>query len=94
MVNVCNSLRFIDDYEVVHMDLNLNNILVCKDYLTKLIDFDESFSPRLNSSHVSTFKRGHTFPFCSPEYFERKGKFTIKQDVFSLGMIMYRLVFG
>ena len=39
IVNMVNSLRFLNDYEIVHMDLNLNNFLICKDYLTKLIDF-------------------------------------------------------
>lgn len=32
-------MRFLSDYSVVHMDLNLNNFLVYRDYLTKLIDF-------------------------------------------------------
>jgi serine/threonine protein kinase len=76
------------------MDLNLNNILVYKDYLIKLIDFGESYSPKLKSSYGVTFKRGYTFPFISPEYFERKNPFTIKQDIFSFGIIMYRFIFG
>lgn len=51
------------------MDLNLNNVIVYKDYLTKLIDFGEAYSPNLNSTETTQFKRGYTFPFCSPEYF-------------------------
>lgn len=39
MVNLANSLRIIKDYQIVHMDLNLNNVLVYRDYLTKIIDF-------------------------------------------------------
>ena len=66
IVNISNGLRFIDDYNVVHMDLNLNNILVYKDYLTKLIDFGEAFSPKVKSSQGNAFKRGYTMPFCSP----------------------------
>jgi RIO-like serine/threonine protein kinase len=37
--SISNGLRFIDDYKVVHIDLNMNNIMVCKDYNTKIIDF-------------------------------------------------------
>lgn len=76
------------------MDLNLNNILVYKDYLTKLIDFGEAFSQKVKSSQGIGFKRGYTMPFCSPEHFARKESFTMKQDVFSLGIIMYRIIFG
>lgn len=39
IVNLANSLRFLSDYQIVHMDLNLNNVLVYRDYLTKVIDF-------------------------------------------------------
>lgn len=75
------------------MDLNLNNILVCKDYLTKLIDFGEAYSSKVLTSS-GKFKRGYTFPFCAPEYFERKNDFSGKQDVFSLGIIIWRLIFS
>jgi len=37
--------------------------------------------------------RAHTFPFSPPEYFSRKQGFTHKQDNFSLGMILYRMIF-
>lgn len=54
------------------MDLNLNNILVYKDYLTKLIDFGEAFSHKVKSSDGNFLKRGYTMPFCAPEYFARR----------------------
>jgi serine/threonine protein kinase len=69
IVNLANSLRFINDYQIAHMDLNLNNVLVYRDYLTKLIDFGEAYSPNLSISEPNQFKRGYTFPFCPPEYF-------------------------
>ena len=48
------------------MDLNLNNVLVYREYLTKLIDFGEAYSPNNPNNNGFTFKRGYTFPFCSP----------------------------
>ena len=69
IVNLTNSLRFLNDYQIVHMDLNLNNFLIYRDYLTKLIDFGEAYSSNLQKNSVSKFKIGYTFPFCSPEYF-------------------------
>jgi serine/threonine protein kinase len=93
-VNIANSLRFINDYNIVHMDINLNNILVFRDYITKLIDFGEAYSLKLRSSSGTLMKRGYTPPFCSPEYFQRKDNFIIQQDIFSLGMIIYRMIFS
>jgi serine/threonine protein kinase len=69
LVNLANSLRFLNDYHVVHMDLGLNNILVYRDYLIKLIDFGEAYSENVNTSNGKYLKRGYTFPFSSPEYF-------------------------
>jgi serine/threonine protein kinase len=39
LAHISNGLRFLAYYKVVHMDLNLNNILVSDGYLPKLIDF-------------------------------------------------------
>ena len=94
IVNIINSLRFLNDYQIVHMDLNLNNFLVFRDYLTKLIDFGEAYNSKVSKMNGADFKRGYTFPFCSPEYFERNKNFSSKQDIFSLGMIIWRLIFN
>ena len=37
--NIANGLRFLKKNGVVHLDLNVNNILVTQNLLTKLIDF-------------------------------------------------------
>lgn len=76
------------------MDLGLNNILVYRDYLIKLIDFGEAYSKNVKTSDGNCFKRGYTFPFCSPEYFERKNGFTTMQDVFSFAVIAWRVIFN
>ena len=94
LVNIANSLRFINDYQVVHMDLGLNNILVYRDYLVKLIDFGQAYSQNVNTSDGKYLKRGYTFPFCSPEFFSRKNNFTIKQDIFSFAIIAWRIIFN
>lgn len=65
-MNLANALRFLKDYNIAHMDLGLNNILVYREYLVKLIDFGEAYSQNVNTSDGNYFKRGYTFPFCSP----------------------------
>lgn len=52
LVNLANALRFLKDYSIVHMDLNLNNILVYRDLLTKVIDFGEAYSPKINNMGI------------------------------------------
>jgi len=43
LAHISNGLRFLVYYKIVHMDLNLNNILVCDGYLPKMIDFGEAY---------------------------------------------------
>ena len=64
-----NSLRFLYDYQIVHIDLNLNNFLDFRDYLTMHIGFGESYNSDVQKNNGPKFKRGYTFPFCSPKYF-------------------------
>lgn len=39
LIHISNSLRFLSSSKIVHMDLNLSNILIYDGYLPKLIDF-------------------------------------------------------
>lgn len=69
LIHISNSLRFLHYYKVVHMDLNPNNILVNEEYLTKLIDFGESYNHDLVGPHVDVkklYNPGYTIPYCPP----------------------------
>ncbi len=39
LYHISNGLRFLSEYEVAHLDLSPNNIIVVKDLLVKIIDF-------------------------------------------------------
>ena len=39
LTHISNALRFLFYYKIVHMDLNLNNILIHDGHLPKIIDF-------------------------------------------------------
>ncbi len=45
--NILNGLRFITGYRIIHLDLKPNNIIVINDLLTKIIDFSESYHPKV-----------------------------------------------
>ena len=89
--NIANGLRFLAKQKIVHMDLNLSNILVSPSFLTKIIDFGESYCSNLDNVKYSP---GFTNPFGPPEVFNSVKKFSNKSDTFSFGMILYYLVLG
>lgn len=43
LAHISNGLRFLTYYKIVHMDLNLSNVLVYDGYLPKIIDFGEAY---------------------------------------------------
>ena len=90
LANISNGLRFLTYYKVVHMDLNLNNILVYDGYLPKIIDFGEAYNREVVEANPNVpYSPGFTIPYCSPEVFLEK-EFTTSQDMFSFGIIIFR----
>ena len=47
MFSITQALRYLKDFEVVHLDLKPSNILMYHSLLVKLIDFGESYHPSL-----------------------------------------------
>lgn len=45
MFSITQSLRYIRDFKIVHLDLKPNNIMIYCNLLIKLIDFGESYHP-------------------------------------------------
>ncbi len=94
LYSIVQSLRFLRDQHIVHLDLKPNNIMLYHNLLVKLIDFGESYHPEVCSKSKTLHNQGHkpgfTIPYSSPEIFSNETKFfTSKSDVFSLGVIMF-----
>ncbi len=47
---IAQSLRYLTEYKIVHLDLKPSNIMLSKLMIIKLIDFGESFHPQVNSN--------------------------------------------
>jgi len=92
IVNGLNSLHI---NNVAHRDLKLENFIVDKDFNLKLIDF--GFCCDINNEkkeHIIHTKVLGTESYMSPEMiFERK-YFADKSDIFSLGVVLFSMLFG
>ena len=63
LANISNGLRFLKKKGIVHMDLNVNNILVTQNLLPKIIDFGEAYR---QDRFYDEYQPGFTNPFGPP----------------------------
>jgi non-specific serine/threonine protein kinase len=87
---VAHGLKYLHYYGIVHRDLKPQNILIKNNNEVKIIDF--GLSKVLGNYETSNDCLG-TIYFTSPEVL-KQDKYNNKVDVWSLGIILYFLVFG
>ena len=98
-LQVCAAVAYAHQRLVVHRDLKPNNILVTADGSVKLLDFGiakllESESPTVDGrEQTATQLRAMTLDYASPEQVAG-GAVTTVSDVYSLGVVLYRLLTG
>lgn len=87
-INICNGLDMLEKHKIVHRDIKTSNIFVNSDGTYKIGDFGESAD--FASAYGTTSVRG-TLSFMPPEV-SRGESFNNTTDIYSLGMVMYRLL--
>ncbi|MCH9648790.1 MAG: serine/threonine-protein kinase [Deltaproteobacteria bacterium] len=98
LIKVCAAVDHAHRNLVVHSDLKPSNILVTAQGEPKLLDFGiaKLLQPRLSSAGLeptATLERLFTPSYASPEQL-RGGPISTASDVYSLGVLTYRLLTG
>ena len=92
--HVCAAVHYAHQRLVIHRDIKNNNILVTRDGVPKLLDFGIA---KVLSAHgdqgAATLLRALTPDSASPEQVQGM-PVTIATDVYSLGVLLYRLLSG
>ena len=93
-IDVCAAVHFAHQHLTVHRDLKPGNILVTNDGVVKLVDFGIAKVLDADSSvEALTSLHAMTPEYSSPEQI-RGEPITTATDIYSLGVILYRLLTG
>ncbi len=97
-LQVCSAVSYAHQHLVVHRDLKPNNIFVSTDGSVKLLDFGiakllEPNPATAETDATVTQMRAMTLDYASPEQVSG-GTVTTVSDVYSLGVVLYRLLTG
>jgi len=77
-------VEYLHSEEIAHCDLKLENLLLGKDYLLKITDFDHAQRP----GDMKNISRG-TMGYRAPEVIEGTCKDNFAADVYSVGILLY-----
>ena len=94
---LASALEYLHRHQVAHRDIKIENILIDKNYDVKLCDFGFSKIVETNTIQkdepLSTTFCG-SLAYCAPEILLRTPYEPYKTDVWSLGVVLYKMVVG
>ena len=90
---IYNAVKYIHSQNIIHRDLKPNNILFKDEEKKNIVLIDFGISGYKNGKNYDKIKAG-TFRFVPPEILEGNFESNTKIDIWSLGLILYRMIFG
>ena len=90
MLQILNGVNYIHFQNILHLDLNLKNILIDFNGVVKITDFGLSIEIDSIDQHYD-FSNCGTKTYMAPELFNN-GKISTKTDIYSAGIIYYELL--
>ena len=98
VLQLCDSLNHAHDLGVVHCDIKPSNIMIGnrsdKNPLVKLTDFGLARVLKDGAAVTSAGLTVGTLQYMSPEQLTRKSNVEVTTDIYSLGIVLYRLLAG
>ena len=96
VLQILKSLGYLKMWPILHRDIKPENIMLNKNYTAKLGDF--SLARKVDLHSKINASRSGTLPYLSPESVKKEDSFDAfhydKLDIYSLGVVMYLLLFG
>ena len=90
---IYNAVKYIHSQNIIHRDLKPNNILFKDEDKKNIVLIDFGISGYKNGKNYDKIKVG-TFRFVPPEILEGNFESNTKLDIWSMGLILYRMIFG
>lgn len=91
IANLCDVLELVHNACIVHRDINPKNIIISKDNVLKLIDFDIARKCKENSTQDTTILG--TLGYAAPEQFGFS-QTDARTDIYALGVLLNELLTG
>lgn len=88
---ICDGLMFLHKHNIIHRDINPNNIIVCDDGQVKIIDFDISRSVKKNAKSDTVILG--TKGYAAPEQFGF-AQSDIRTDIYAVGVLANVMLTG